>query len=969
MRVLRQLLLMTAGTAAMGIAGGAWAQAAVNVPPQAEEDQAAAQASSEIVVTGSRTTRDGSDQPTPVQVVSTADLIKTAPGNIADGLNQLPVFQNSISNNAQQFTQGNRQRTGNYLNLRSLGTQRVLVLLDGQRLPPSGTNGGVDVTLVPQLLTQRVDVVTGGASAVYGSDAVSGVVNFIIDKRFKGLKAQAQRGISSRGDNGSYRLSLAAGTSLLDDRLHVIASAERFHFDGLDKTDRPDIGRSFQSVGAGTAADPIRVFQNVRFSNVTEGGVIVSGPLGPLPPVAGQPPMPPRFQFGPDGRIIPFVAGTITPTGVVIGGDGALVGQSCCTFTPQQTANQIFGRANYEFSDTIEGFVLGSYNWSSNSDRPVPTFRGSTIFRDNAYLQPALTPAVLAALGNAQSFNVSKIFNNRPGNKITQFSKSLNIQAGLSGKLADLDWNVGYTHGWTSFRVVNIDTVTARYIAAQDAVHDPSGQIVCRVTLTNPGLYPGCVPLNIFGIGNESDAAYDYVNGESRYKAINKLDSFQATLAGSLFEGWAGPITFAVGGEYRKQSLNQTSNSDPALAKLLPELRGVPAGAQLVFSTTNVGPARGKYNVKEAFAEITVPVLRDSAIGSAELNGAARVTDYSTSGTVETWKVGGIFDPIRGVRFRATLSRDIRAPTLFELFASQTSTGVTFADPLTKTQQSSRQIGGGNPNLKPEIAKTLTAGIVLKPDFLPGLTFSADYFKIRIKDAIATPFSAFQLVTLCSQGSLSADICSAIVRPLGPTNADPSNGPTEIFTTLANVAVLKLSGIDFEANYVRPIGNGRLSIRAAATRQITFDQATAQGQPLLHFAGSSDFNDVQFPLPLPKWRAAFSVGYDDETFGISVQERLIGKYKRTRQPPPPAGIGLIYVDNSVPTVAYTDLNVTFKLAAGSVNYELFGTVNNLFDKDPPLVPVTRTAGLTVPTIRSTYDTIGRYITVGVRLRM
>jgi outer membrane receptor protein involved in Fe transport len=221
-------------------------------------------------------------------------LIQRAPGTIADALNQLPAFQNSINPNQQQFASANRQRGGNYLNLRALGTQRVLVLQDGQRLPPSGYNGGVDTNLIPQLLTERVDIVTGGASAAYGSDAVSGVVDFVLAKRFDGVKAQVQRGVATGGFGASYRAGVAAGTSLFEDRLHLIASAKRYHIDMINKTNFPEIGRSFLAVGNGTAADPFRYLENVR-TVAAPGDLTQNGPVG----FVGK-------QFAPNVRIQPF---------------------------------------------------------------------------------------------------------------------------------------------------------------------------------------------------------------------------------------------------------------------------------------------------------------------------------------------------------------------------------------------------------------------------------------------------------------------------------------------------------------------------------------------------------------------------------------------------------------------------------------------------------------------------------------
>ncbi|MDF0546294.1 TonB-dependent receptor [Sphingobium sp. H39-3-25] len=904
----------------------------------------------DIVVTGSRIGRAGFQAPTPVTVLNTDDLIKKQPSSLADALYQLPAFQNSVNGNQQQFSQANRQRTGNYLNLRALGTQRVLVLQDGQRLPPTGTNGGIDASLVPQLLTQRIDIVTGGASATYGSDAVSGVVNFIINKRFEGLKAQAQAGVASGGYQGSYRLGVAGGFSALNDRLHVIASAERYHSDEVLKTSIPSIAEGWGLVGLGTAADPIRYINGVRYSTVSNGGYIINGPL------AGR-------QFGADGSVVPFDRGQPIPAPGIAGqqrfGDGGFFGQGCCTITPSQTQNQLFGRAEYEFNDTISVFASGGYNFSTNSDHSSVFYRPvSTIYAGNAYL----SPSVAASLGNTASFNIGKI-DNRYSPRVDQKSDSLVINTGINGTIGKLKWQIGYTHGWTAFQSSSGDQLNQNFYAAADAVRDGSGNIVCRVTLTNPGLYPGCVPINLFGPESITPEAAAYVYGVSTYRAVNKLDSGEVSISGELFDGWAGPISFAVGGEYRRQTLNQTSNSDPSIPTSFTGLRGVQSNASLKFRNVNQGIAKGAYTIKEVFGELNVPVVKNSVVGSLELNGAARYTDYSTSGSVTTWKIGGLYDPIPGVRFRATLSRDIRAPTLYELFAGQTSNGLAVADQLTSQSGVVPQISGGNPALTPEVARSFTGGVILTPSFLPGLNFSADYYKIKIKDAIATPFTAFQVLSLCAASGYTSPLCAQVVRPLGATNTSAANFPTAILTSNQNLSVLDISGIDFELRYSRPVAGGRLSGSALATRAIRFKQATAPGQPVQDYVGTADYADAQFPVPLPKWRGTFSLAYENGPVSVSAQERFVGSYKRSKL--------LNYAVNDIGSVWYTDASITFRVPGFSSKGEIefFGTANNLFNRKAPLIPVSGTPGLTVPTIRNTYDVIGRYITIGARIKM
>lgn len=399
------------------------------------------------------------------------------------------------------------------------------------------------------------------------------------------------------------------------------------------------------------------------------------------------------------------------------------------------------------------------------------------------------------------------------------------VTAGLKGKLGDFSWNASYMHGETRFSSTSLDTLNQNFFAPVDAVRDPAtGRIVCRVSLTNPGLYPGCVPINIMGVGNVTPEALAYIDDYAMFRVRNKLDSFQANMSGDLFEGWAGPISFAVGAEYRKQSLLQTSNGDPAVPTSFTGLRGVAASAMNKYFILNNGVGAGSYTIKEAFAEINVPLLKDSGVGSLSINGAGRVTDYSTSGTVVTWKAGAIYDPIEGVRFRATRSRDIRAPTLYELFAGQTITRLGFPDKLTGQTANTQSVSGGNADLRPEVANTLTAGLVLQPDFLPGFNLSIGYFKINIGKAIGVPFTAFQIPDLCAASSYTSPLCDQVIRPLGPTNPDPSNTPTAILITNQNLTTFKTSCIDFELRYQFPLGSGKVMLQGLATRLLSASQ-------------------------------------------------------------------------------------------------------------------------------------------------
>ncbi|QJU58363.1 TonB-dependent receptor [Sphingomonas sp. AP4-R1] len=918
----------------------------------AESEAPTPAAAEDIVVTGSRIVRSGYNAPTPVTVVSTDQLTKTAPSNVPDALNQLPQFQGSISAAAQADTGASRVRSGNYLDIRALGPQRVLILEDGKRLPPTSSNGATDANLIPQMLVDRVEVVTGGASAAYGSDAVSGVVNFIMNKKFTGLKLNVQGGLSTYGDNGSYKAGAAGGISLMDDRLHVIGSAEFYHANGVtDRSSRftssgQNTESAFTIAGLGTAAAPYYYIGGIHNNAQAYGGYIVDGPLAGL-------------QFLPNGQTAPFTKGTTLAgrPGYGVGGDGIVNPSVSRTGVPTLETVQLFGRAQYELADDLTAFAEVSYNTGANADKngtPGTIGQGAMVFRDNAYL----TDGVRAALGSTQSFVVGRPFAEWSLNDQSQKSRNTVINAGLEGKIAGFHWNAYYTHGKSSFRTKSLGIDNQRFYAAVDAVRNGAGQIVCRVTVTNPTLYPGCVPLNIIGVGSSSVEAQNWVRRYSTWNADNKMDLGALSISGEPFSLWAGPVGVAFGVEYRRQTLNQTSNSNPATAVDFTGLRGVTSTNQ--FQSVNVGFAKGSYNVKEVFGEVDVPLAKDSAIGSLDLNGAVRLTDYSTSGSVTTWKVGTTYQPIPDIRLRATLSRDIRAPSLFELFAGRQQTTSPLTDLHTGLSQTVNVISSGNRDLQPEVATTYTIGAVLSPSFLRGFNFSVDYYNIKIKDAISQPFTYIQLADFCEQSNGTSPLCAQVIRPFGFDNRTAANFPTEIRLQNLNLARTQTSGLDLEGSYRGEVAGGAFMARLLATRLISYRQQNSTVLPERQYAGNADFIQGFYPLPMPKWRGTMNVSYALHGVSVGVQERYVGAFHISDI--------FQYVNNKVKSTYYTDLNLSVDIGGTQPKgMQVYVTVNNVFNQKGRLFLISPVPGLNIPTARSIYDIIGTYLTAGVKV--
>lgn len=905
----------------------------------------------QVVVTGSRlVTRDGYEAVTPVTVLEAEDLARGTPTNLADALNQLPQFKDSVHEGSSNLLSFDSPQAGNNLNLRGVGSVRGLILLDGRRVPPTSFVGTVDVNTLPQLLVERVDIVTAGASAVYGADAVSGVVNYVLDTDFEGLKSVAQFGQSGESDADSYRLGIAGGTSLLDERLHLLFSAERYDSDGVPQlSDRPDWEASYLTVGDGTASNPYRLEQGVRFNNINRGGLILTGPL------AGQ-------MFTPAGELAPFDPGTPTASdGFSIGGDGTRWPSHSLTGTLRSDA--LFGRLTYDITPDIVGFVQAAYGESTNTYSAHPNFTFGpdiTIFSGNPFL-PAAAQAVLTATGT-ESFGMDRLHVDMGFIDNIVDNESVNFTAGLNGTLwDDWEWNAHYTYGSVDMESRTTNHLqNVEFAAALDAVLDTSGNIVCRITLTHPGLRDDCVPINVFGEGAPSAEAIAYITDVQMYTVDNDLDELQFAISGSPVSSWAGPVALVLGASYREQSILQTSNANPANPVDSTGVRAVPSN--LRFLAANNGIADGSYDTTEVFTEFAVPLLADQPLAeNLEFNGALRYVDYSSFGQEEAWKVGLVYEATEALRFRLTKSRDIRSPTLFDLFAGRSAGIAGIFDVHTGVASITTTEGGGNPALNPEEGDTLTFGVGYRPDWLPGLSVSLDYYDIEITGIIST-ISGSPMIQICHDSGHTDPLCDLIVRPLPITDTSPANFPTSISEVPINLGYLKTDGVDLEAAYTSE--SGAWNIRAIISYVSSHILNSGLGGEDREFAGV--LGDAgSGGISIPEWSGVLSATWQNGPFTVYAQERFIGSMSRIGGNIPDA----IFADGTdgASTVLYTDLTVEYALPT-EYDAELFLSVNNVFDKDPPLLaPINYNPGVQYPTEMSVYDTVGRYITVGARL--
>ena len=873
-RFTQSALLSASGLAMLVMSSGAWAQQVSDASPVES-----------VVVTGSRLVTSGAEAPTPVTVVSSEQLQLAAPRNIVDGLLQLPAFKGSVS--VQNQSTGTTGSNGaDYLNLRGLGVQRTLVLMDGRRMVPASSAGSVDVAQIPESLVQRVDIVTGGASAAYGSDAVSGVVNFVLDTKFEGLKANAQAGVSQYGDNVNYKVSVTGGASFLDDRLHVVGSILDYKSDGVSSA----VGRAWTSRATASITNP-NFNKNLPVSPGNSALLTVTQPYSSVAALGGliTNSALAGTAFDVNGQAIPFNYGTLRSATQMSGGDGYNP-NTLLTLQPSQHRDQIFTHATYDLNENVSVYVQLMASQNHVQYNSLPTFELSstnfTILRDNAYLPQTIKNFLATPAGlNIASFTVGRDSPDFDIPHMDAITNSGTATIGFDGKVPGSSWSY-HAYGQMgrdldSYKTHN-DPISDNLYRASDAVVNPATvQIVCRQSLSNPSATAisnpvGCQPLNIFGVGNASPQALQYITGTAVQTVRVAEDVAELSAQGELFDLPAGAVSLALGGTYRREAFNQVTDAQSQ------EIRtGAGIGAAFPvglvntlggFERTNPQPTRGSYNVKEAFLETEVPLLKDAPWArSLTFNAAGRYVEYSTSGGVEPWKLGLVYLPTDGLRIRASRSTDIRAANLGELYQGSSQGTSSVTDPANNNAPVNVITGAiGNAALVPESANTSTVGVVVTPDslfsgFLPGLEFSVDYYQINISKAIST-LTAQQELNFCANGSVQQ--CAFITR-------NAAGALARVALPYFNAAARQTKGVDFETSYSTPLSDidsdwdGTLTFRGLVNYLGQFT-TQIQGAAPIQLAGDIGVNST------PKWSGVFSTNLNVGRWGWFVQERWIG---------------------------------------------------------------------------------------------
>ena len=953
------------------LSAAACATCAATMPANAQSGSELTEAQvRDIIVTGSRVQRDGFQAPTPVTVLTSEALAERGVANVGDFLNEVPSFRPSVSN--QTNTQSSNLSGATFADLRALGNIRTLVLVDGRRHVPTASTGQVDLNLIPTVLVDRIDVVTGGASAAYGSDAISGVVNVIINKKLNGFKGDLSLGVSEEGDNFERRIGLGFGTQFGDGRGNIVIGGEYVKSNGIPTfEDRAWSRRYDESVSFAAnrpAGTPSRIFASgVRFMNSLFGGVILGnnadttasngadvlrGIYFPEPGVVG------RFTYGNEtgGSSYNLTSSVGTPP------------RAGHTLVLPIDRHVVMGHLDYQINDAVNFFAEGSYGRSgSNYSGPMPRdtavsgANAVVIRRDNAFL-----PSQIATIMDANAITSFVLGRSNPdfsSTRIVNYNTTYRFVAGLNGPIGG-SWNwdayVQYGENKLDSQIRNM-RIQQNFLYAYDAIRLPTGQIVCRDTTARA---QGCAPLNLFGLNAMSPESRAYVNGTQFQTITNTQFVAAANINGEPFSTWAGPVSLAFGGEYRRDTAVSVVDS---------------LAAQKKYNFSNPAPYDGAFATKEAYAEIVVPLARDAPfMKSLDLNGAVRYTNYDTSGGVTTWKVGATWEPFDGLRLRGTRSRDIRAPNAAELF-SVTSTQSTLRNPFNGVSRSYTVIFAPSTTLAPEKADTLTVGAVISPSFLPGFSASVDFYDINIKGAIAS-FPAQNIVDNCYaeiQTTGAGSFCQSTVLS-GAGSATEINSVT---VQLLNLASLKTRGVDFELVYRTNLGGGRLSTRLFGTYVANLisddglgNAPSFNGAGIIQSRGSVIDRAGQLggftsglntgATSVPHWQINANIGYDTDAWGTSFTGRWIdgGIVDATLVQPGDADY------NAASPISVGDMNVASRFYlhwSGHLNLmksdnktvQLYAVVNNLLNKEPPF-PNTQVAGY--------YDRIGRSYKVGIR---
>ncbi len=978
----RKKSLMASASLAAGIAAALAAGAPTSVMAQDEAEDV-------VIVTGSRLARTDLSAPSPTVVVGSDAIANSGDVTVESLLYEYP--QLAAGNTSQVNANGGQGILT--ANLRALGPTRTLVLVNGRRFVPAGSAGSVDLGTIPRALVERVEIITGGASAVYGSDAIAGAVNFILKDNFEGIQGTYQYGQAFEGDGANHSVELMAGGEFADGRGYAVVYGSYSQRDPVFMADREFAAESV-NIGADGSLIPFGS-SNIPGTRIGLGSADIAGlngvdltPTGSCTALQG-------VRFGEGGVVEPYCQPE----------DGYNFSTLNYLIRPLER-EQVVGLAHYDLTENVQAYMETHYVNSRNSyQQAEESFGlrtpGLTDQFGNA-IQGILIPdyatnPVLSApvrqflIDNPQLFDVggaryagNGIIPNMgsAGDAIIEGTGRRGVETGprhydferdaldfTVGLRGDFD-GFGSTWSWDVFGQYmrsRTDSVTegqysqTRLTLGLDAIDDGMGNAVCRVQIL------GCVPVNPFGLDSISPEAGAFIATQRTFRERFKRQIVGGSITGSLFDLPAGSVETAFGFEYRRDEFDHT----PGATDLAGE-----------YGTGSDSITKGSFDVYEVFGETRLPILQDSFAGDFAIEGAVRYSDYSNFGGATTWKVGGEWAPVDAIRFRAAYNRAFRAPNIGELFSPITQGFTAGDDPCDINFSPSAAVqafcvdqgvpasdidtfqqintgfdgqGGGNPNVGPEKSKTLTIGAVIQPPFIEGLNMTVDYFDIKIEDGIAAIDAGTTVRTCYELLDPTHPTCQAISRSAS------SGQITLVRTNLSNLGSISVRGVDAQADYgfdlpgSLSVADGNAQIVLTATAGWLFKrESVVVGAASIdcagYFAGGCTGQTV---YGVPDFKANFSAQYNSGPISFRAGLRLIG----SMEPYP----GVVTPLEGTGMTKYVDISTNVRLAE---EVEIFGGIDNLLDKQPPILgfPFGGDANTDV----TIWDTVGRRFFVGVR---
>ena len=1009
-----------------------------------------------IVVTGSRITNPNLDLSSPVGVVTSEEL-ELRQTNVAEQfLRELPSAVPSIGSAVNNGNGGS-----SFVNLRGIGSQRNLVLLDGRRFVPADTTGRVDLNSIPLAVIERTDILTGGATTTYGADAVSGVVNFVTKRDFAGLEANFTSTIAEEGDAEGYRAELTLGSNFDDGRGNAVLSLgyqdQGDVLQGARFTGENNVSSFSGNPGGSSNAVPA----NIVFNSLIDPASICDQTLFPdeatCPVLSGT-----LFRDGTvdaDGNLVRSTfngLGFTSGVAAQINGDGSdIISNDPTNFLDNGEFNptpfnfnpfnyyqlpferfNLFGSARYEVSDAVEVYSQAAFSKQTVSTQIAPGgsfFNTYTLNLNNPLIPDAIAERIGAGLGlvgadfdaarntqfgatladgsaNPDYVEFASQVRRRSieaGTRNSEFTSTLfNFVVGARGGITDnIEWDVSGTYG-ESERIQR-QSGFARFARLQNAliaVPDGAGGAACAASATaGATAEAGCVPINLFGPAGTltpEQVAYTFQLTQQVITGTS-IATVNGTISGDLDTGiLASPVSFAVGGEYRE--FTATRQSDEAS-----QTPGAVVGGGGAAPDIN-----GSYDVADVFGELFIPVFEGVPFAeSLTVELGARYSDYSTAGTEFTWKAGGAWEPVIGLKFRGNYQRSSRAPNIGELFTPVTTglsnlqtdpcqgalpvgnaalTAVCVAQGAPATSiggilpPPAGQINvttGGNLDLGTETAKTWTVGFIAQPDFLPGFSFSVDYFNIEVTDAITTP-AVGDIIGGCFNNITAASAtdpnCTDLIQRSATTGA-LAGAPNEVpglILQLSNLGLIQTDGIDVSANYATDLTDKiglSLSFDGTWTNENIFNTNPANPDSINR--DCVGFFSVNCGSIQPEFTFSqrTTVSFDDE-FRLSLRWRYLSGVEQEPDDilngngPAFQGNSPLFGDvdfQNIPAESYFSLTGQWDV---SENVLFTVTIDNLLDNAPTVVGnnIGSTAFNSGNTYPSTYDAIGRRYSASVK---